>query len=309
MNYLPIEVWELIISYLQLNNVIKFSCVCKDFYHLSRANSFYMKKLKEPNRIFQDKSDVVSAYSNLCKEFYLAVFRRLTPFVKRNHILMVKSIIHNELFYAILPFRVWNHLFLCVRSQYESYMSMFCTKMCLRNRKLSSLVGKNLIVDILDYFPVQLSYGIISSRHVHLFVYSSVMDRQKLLADNSNFGILFYEVINSPFMLLKFYLDILARIVFNYCDKHILTALLSDLKDNCWDFTVCNSRTCFNIKKIRNKNILFELALTFSKKLAEYSCRSVDSYFIIDVFNNYEQGVDFRNQYLTIETYRDECFL
>ena len=152
----------------------------------------------------------------------------------------------------------------------------------MRNRKLSSLIEKNLIVDILDFFPVQLSYGIISGGHVHLFVHSSMVDRQKHLADNSNFEILFYEVINFLFMLLKFYLDILARIVFNYCDKHIMTNLLSDLEDNCWKFTVCDSGTCINMKRNRIKNIVFQTALTFSKKLVEYSCRGVDPYFISD---------------------------
>ena len=129
----------------------------------------------------------------------------------------MKNIIRNKVFYAILSFRVWNHLFLWVRFQYESNMCMVCTKICLRNRKLSSLIEKNQTIDILDFFLVQLSYGIISGGHLHLFVHSSVMDRQKLLADNSNFGILFYEFINSPFMLWKFFLDILPRIVFNYC--------------------------------------------------------------------------------------------
>ena len=81
-------------------------------------------------------------------------------------------------------------------------------------------------------------------------------------------------------MLLKFYLGILARIVFNYCDKHIMTALLSALEDNCRKFGVCNSRTCVNMKRNRIKNIVFETALTFSKKLGGYSCRSVDPYFI-----------------------------
>ena len=149
MNYLPIEVWGLIISYLPLNDVIELSRVCKDFYRVSRNNSFYMKKLKESNRIFQT---IVSAYSNLCKEFYLALFRKLTPFAKVDDILKVTKIIWNELFYAILPFRVWNHLLLCVRSQYESNMCMFCAKICLRNRELSGLIEKNLIADILDFF-------------------------------------------------------------------------------------------------------------------------------------------------------------
>ena len=85
----------LIVSYLPLNDVIEFSCVCKDFYRVSRNNSFYMKKLKESNRMFQDKSDVLYAYSHLCKEFCLAFFRRLTPFVKVDNILKVTEIIWN----------------------------------------------------------------------------------------------------------------------------------------------------------------------------------------------------------------------
>ena len=54
------------------------------------------------------------------------------------------------------------------------------------------------------------------------------------------------------------------------------------------------------------KNVVFETSLTFSKKLAEYSSRNVDPYFISDVFNTYKPGVDFRNQSLTIERYQDE---
>ena len=159
---------------------------------------------------------------------------------------------------------------------------------------------------ILYFFPVHLSYGIISGGNVHLFVHSSIVDRQKHLSYNSNFGTLFHEVINSPLMLLKFYLDILSRIVYNYCDKDIMAALLFYLEDNCRKFTVCNSRACVNVKRNRIKNILFETPLTFSKKVAEYSCRSVDLYFIFGAFNTYKRGVDFRNQYLTIERYQDE---
>ena len=190
-----------------------------------------MKKLKESNRTFQDKSDIVSTYSHICREFYLALFRRLTPFVKVDNVLKVRKIIWDELFYAIFPFHVWNHLFLCCRSLYASNMCLFCTKIYLKNKRLSASVRKNLTVNVLDFFPVHLSYGIISGGHLHLFVHSSIVDRQKHLAYNPNFGTLFYEVINSPFMLLKFYLDILARIVFNYSNNHITTALLSDLKD------------------------------------------------------------------------------
>ena len=109
---------------------------------MSRNNSFYRKKLKESKRIFQDKSDVVSTYSNFCREFYLALFRRLTPFVKVDNILRVRKIIWNKLFYATLPFRVWNHLFLCCRSQYESNMCLFCTRIYLKNKRLTASIEK-----------------------------------------------------------------------------------------------------------------------------------------------------------------------
>ena len=118
-----------------------------------------------------------------------------------------------KLYYAILPFRAWNHLFLCDRSQFESNMCLFCTKIYLRNKKLSRLIEKKLTVDVLKHFPSQLSYGVISGGCVNLFVHSSVIDRQKVFDESANFGTIFYEVINSPFILLKFYLDILVRIV------------------------------------------------------------------------------------------------
>ena len=62
----------------------------------------------------------------------------------------------------------------------------------------------------------------------------------------------------------------------------------------------------FQYEKNRVKTIVFETALTFSKKLAEYSCRSVDPYFISDVYSTYKWGVDFSNRYLAIERYSDK---
>lgn len=59
--------------------------------------------------------------------------------------------------------------------------------------------------------------------------------------------------------------------------------------------------------KISNiKTILFKQAIKLSKQLAEFSCMSVDSYFILDVFNTYKRGEDFRNQFLSIEREENE---
>ena len=86
--------------------------------------------------------------------------------------------------------------------------------------------------------------------------------------ENGNFGTLFYEVINSPFLLWKSYLDILARIVFNFCEKYILPVLLSDWNDDCRNYTACMPKNCFSMKRIKVKEIVFSAALNLSKKLA-----------------------------------------
>ena len=86
-----------------------------------------------------------------------------------------------------------------------------------------------MIVDVIEYFR-QIFYGIISDGCVNFFVYSSFVNRQKL---NSNFGTLSYEVINSPLLLMNFYLDVLARIVFNFCDKLIFPAILPNSTNYC----------------------------------------------------------------------------
>ena len=64
--------------------------------------------------------------------------------------------------------------------------------------------------------------------------------------------------------------------------------------------------TCFGLKKNKIKEIVFQATLKSVKKLVKQSCVSVDFYFIIDVFSTYKQGVEFRNQYLTIERGKDE---
>ena len=133
--------------------------------------------------------------------FYFILIRKLLPYLTTDNVLKLRKIIDKKMYYAILPFRVWNHMFLCARSQCDNHMCSFCTKIYLRNKKGSKIIEKKLFADVLDYFSVQLSYGIISEGQVHLFVHSSVIDRQKMFDENGNLGVLFYEVVNSPFLL------------------------------------------------------------------------------------------------------------
>ena len=119
-------------------------------------------------------------------------------------------------------------------------MCLFCTKLCLKNKKVNRAITKTLKIGYLENFPALLYCSVISTDEVNLFIHSSSQDRQKSYGPN-NFGTLFCEVISSPFLLWKFYLEILVRIVLNHCDKFILPALLSLFDTNeCRNSTVCN---------------------------------------------------------------------
>ena len=183
-----------------------------------------------------------------------------------------RKIIHDRLYFSLLPFRVCNHLFQCCRCQYENNMCLFCTKLYLKNKKICRVIEKKLTTDVLEYFPVQLSNGVIAHVVVHLLVHSSVSDRQKLHGENTNFGILYYEVVSSLFILWKFYLDILARIVFNYCGKYIISALLSGLDTyDCRNINVCTPIRCFGLKNNKIIEIVFISGICLLKKLAKIS--------------------------------------
>ena len=211
----------------------------------------------------------------------------------------------SRVYYSLLPFCVRNHVFFCCRSQYENNMCLFCTKLCIKNKKVNQAITKTLKISYFENFPVPLYCSVICYDEISLFVHSSSEDRQKLYGPN-NFGTLFYEVISSPFMLWKFYLDVLVRIVLNQCDKFILPALLSGLDtDECRNSTVCNSKNCFGFKKVKIREIVFLNAVKLSKRLAIYSCLNVNPDFIIKVFDTYERGVDFNDSYLSIDHYQE----
>ena len=160
-------------------------------------------------------------------------------------------------------------------------------------------------------FPNELRQGFILSQKVPLFVHTNIVvknDRPLPIHTNiamknerSNFGGIHYESINSPFMLWKFYLDILSRVVFNVSHEFIFPLLMSGIDSNCWDFTVRTSKSCSHLKKSKIKAIFFRELVEFCENLSEFCCDNVDLCFIIDVFKKYEKGVDFFSTFLEIE--------
>ena len=114
---LRIEVWAIIFSYLRLNDLIEISCVCKIFCCLCQKNDFYVKKLHESRDIFKGRSWLFQSYRKLHESFYFGISREILLYFSTSHIHMLRKEISYRLYYSLLPFRIWNHVFLCGRSQ------------------------------------------------------------------------------------------------------------------------------------------------------------------------------------------------
>ena len=150
------------------------------------------------------------------------------------------------MFYSILPFRVWNHLFLCERYQRSSWMCNFCTMMYMKHRTISDYINKNLYIQVNENILSQLRQGIVLAENIPLFVHTNVSRKRRgTLNWNYNFGTLLYESINSPFLLWKFYLEIICRVVFNLSQKFVLSLIFKGSRSNCFNMKIVKVRAVF----------------------------------------------------------------
>lgn len=104
--------------------------------------------------------------------------------------------------FLVFQFRVRNHLFFCSRSHYCSDICLFCTRVNISRHGVSGYINKKLFVPI-TYFPQSIREGIVLMEKVYFFVhYHGAFAKVNIHASYvSNFGVLHYECINSPFIL------------------------------------------------------------------------------------------------------------
>ena len=111
---LPAEVLSIIFSYLLPNDLIEISATCKLFYHLSRENKLFIRKVEDDKILFKDFKDLPGCYYDLLVDFSDLMCLHLKKYdINENNLHLAKSVIMNKLFYSILPFCIWNYLFLC----------------------------------------------------------------------------------------------------------------------------------------------------------------------------------------------------
>ena len=132
----PIEVWRIIFSFLPLNEIIEVSAVCKEFYCETRKNKFFMEKMSETRRLYRNERTLYEYYhySIMCLSFQLST--NLKDYVSGENLLRAREILSRNVYYQILPFRFWNHLFMCEWSQFCVDMCRSCMNGCRNYVKL-----------------------------------------------------------------------------------------------------------------------------------------------------------------------------
>ena len=195
------EVWSLIFSFLSYDDLIGASAVCKCFYYLSQNNDGFVKKLSDLRALFSG----VSVYEycwDACLRFAGQLSHGPSDNFEEEVFLEAKEIIMTELVFGISQFRVRNHLFFCSRSHYCSDICLFCTRVNISHHGVSGYINKKLFVPI-TYFPQSIREGIVLMEKVYFFVhYHGAFAKVNIHASYvSNFGVLHYECINSPFIL------------------------------------------------------------------------------------------------------------
>ena len=95
-----------------------------------------------------------------------------------------------------------------------------CTMLRVKNVKVNKQIKDKLMIET-SLFPVLLRSSVLYVSEVHLFIHTNFSKDHQRPYSKNNFGVLYYEVVSSPFLLFKSYLDIIDRVIFNLCDKNL----------------------------------------------------------------------------------------
>ena len=125
----------------------------------------------------------------------------------------------SHVIFELLPFRIF----------YFHNECTFCTRFHVSERPLSGFGNKKMVLSS-SFFPgaftemISLENDVPLFEHYHHIIYSS---RDKYFENNyGNFGVIYYESVNSSFMVYKFYLEMICRVIVNNVIKKHFTNIV-----------------------------------------------------------------------------------
>ena len=111
----------------------------------------------------------MKSYKKNLDRFRNDMYWELINYLSLEKIQVLEREVYDRIFYSVLPFCVWNHLWSCCRSQFNPRICQFCTKLQIKDKKVTKEINKKLKLDARNFLPSQLYYGVISDGLVPLF--------------------------------------------------------------------------------------------------------------------------------------------
>ena len=205
----------------------------KLFYVLVHKNNRHELKLDHSYRILSSKN-VFDRYHYAWISFNYQLSSKLD--LTENLMFAVKDKILNDIIFETLPFRVYDICFFVTDTFIVKNIAVFVQGFHVRDKVLSHFLNQKVTYPVL-FFPKELlSDNIFVADDMSLFVcyYGIIYSAHDNNFENyyGNFGVIYYESVNSVFMLYKIYLEVLCRVIFNSVLKKVLTIILKNFDLN-----------------------------------------------------------------------------
>ena len=124
---LPFEVSVIIFSYLKIKDLIDVSSVCKTYYSAVRKNKLSQRKLFDSRQLFSNERLVWLLLWCVCLFCLWFIWIFEEEYGGGSNLDCLRDVMIDKVYYSILPFRIWNHFFLCERSLYVKNICLDCT--------------------------------------------------------------------------------------------------------------------------------------------------------------------------------------
>ena len=122
--------------------LIEASAVCKDWNSIVQTQEF-ISKLKETHKIHTDRDWLMKSYRTNFDRFRNDMYWEIRNYLSAEKLEVLEKEVYNRMFYSVLLFCVWSHLWTCCRFQFDPNVSQFCTKLQIKDKKVTKEINKN----------------------------------------------------------------------------------------------------------------------------------------------------------------------
>ena len=108
----------LVFKHLRGIDLIEASAACKDWNDVVQTRRF-ISKLKETHKIHTDRKLLMKSYRKNFDRFRNDIYWDIINCLFAEKIAVLEREIYDRMFYYVLSFCVWSHLWCCCRSEFD----------------------------------------------------------------------------------------------------------------------------------------------------------------------------------------------